>query len=93
MNKAELVDAIAKKVSGVSKKSVGEMVDAFTDTVQGALKKGESVALIGFGTFSTGKRAARAGRNPRTGEAIKIPARRTAKFSAGAGLKKAVNKK
>jgi DNA-binding protein HU-beta len=70
MNKAELVDAIAKKVSGVSKKSVGEMVDAFTDTVQGALKKGESVALIGFGTFSTGKRAARAGRNPRTGEAI-----------------------
>jgi DNA-binding protein HU-beta len=93
MNKAELIDAIAKRVSGVSRKSVGEMVEAFTDTAQGALKKGESVALIGFGTFSTSKRTARTGRNPRTGEAIKIPARKVVKFSAGAGLKKAVNKK
>jgi DNA-binding protein HU-beta len=93
MNKQELIDIIAKHVVGVSRKSVGEMVDAFTDTAQGALKKGESVALIGFGTFSTGERAARIGRNPRTGEAIKIPARKVVKFSAGAGLKKAVNKK
>jgi DNA-binding protein HU-beta len=93
MNKAELIDAIAKKVSGASRKSAGDMVDAFIETAQGALKKGESVALIGFGTFSTGKRAARTGRNPRTGEAIKIPAKKVVKFSAGAGLKKAVNKK
>ena len=93
MNKAELIEAIAKKVSGVSRKSTGHMVDAFIETAQGALKKGESVALIGFGTFTTGKRAARTGRNPRTGEAIKIPAKKVVKFSAGAGLKKAVNKK
>jgi len=93
MNKAELIEAIAKRVGSVSKKSVGDMVDAFTETAQGALKKGESLALIGFGTFTTGKRAARVGRNPRTGEKIKIPARKTVKFSAGATLKKAVNKK
>jgi len=93
MNKAELIEAIAKKVIGVSRKSAGDMVDAFIETAQGALKKGESVALIGFGTFTTGKRAARTGRNPRTGEAIKIPAKKVVKFSAGAGLKKAVNKK
>jgi len=93
MNKAELIEAIAKRVSGVSRKSAGDMVDAFIETSQGALKKGESVALIGFGTFTTRKRAARIGRNPRTGEAIKIPASKAVKFSAGAGLKKAVNKK
>jgi DNA-binding protein HU-beta len=93
MNKAELIEAITKKVVGVSKKCVGDTVEAFTETVQGALKKNESVALIGFGTFSAGKRSARVGRNPRTGEAIKIPARKTVKFSAGASLKKAVNKK
>jgi DNA-binding protein HU-beta len=93
MNKAELIEAIAKKVSGVSKRSVGDTVDALTETVKGALKKGESVALIGFGNFSTGKRAARVGRTPRTGDAIKISASTTVKFRAGAGLKKAVNKK
>ena len=93
MNKAELIEAIAKKVSGVSKRSAGDMVDAFIETAEGALRKGGSVTLVGFGTFSTGKRAARIGRNPRTGEAIKIPARKVVKFSAGAGLKKAVNKK
>jgi DNA-binding protein HU-beta len=93
MNKAELIEAIAKRVSGVSRKSAGDMVDAFIETAQGALKRGESVALIGFGTFTTRKRAARIGRNPRTGEAIKIPASKAVKFSAGAGLKKAVNKK
>jgi DNA-binding protein HU-beta len=92
MNKAELVDVIAKKTGG-SKRSAGDMVDAFIETAEGALRKGGSVTLIGFGTFSTGKRGARTGRNPRTGEAIKIPARKVVKFSAGAGLKKAVNKK
>jgi DNA-binding protein HU-beta len=93
MNKAELINAIAKKVSGTSKRAAGEMVDAFTSIVEGALRKGGSVTLVGFGTFSTGKRAARIGRNPRTGEQVRIPAARTAKFSAGTGLKKAVNKK
>lgn len=93
MNKAELIEAITKKVSGASKRAAADMVDAFTGTVEATLKKGGSVTLIGFGTFSTGKRAARVGRNPRTGESIKIPAAKTVKFSAGAGLKKAVNKK
>jgi len=92
MNKSELIDAVTKK-GDISKRSAAEMVDALTETIQGALKKGDSVALIGFGTFSTGKRAARIGRNPRTGEGIKIPAKKVVKCSAGAGLKKAVNKK
>ncbi|HSD59514.1 MAG TPA: HU family DNA-binding protein [Burkholderiales bacterium] len=93
MNKAELIETMSRKVPGVSKKAVGDLVDAFTDTVQANLKKGAKVTLVGFGTFSTGKRSPRAGRNPRTGETIKIPASKTVKFSAGAGLKKAVNKK
>jgi DNA-binding protein HU-beta len=92
MNKAELVEAIAKKTGG-TKASVESALDAFMDTVTGALTKGDSVALIGFGTFSVSKRAARKGRNPSTGAEIKIPAARVAKFSAGAKLKKAVNKK
>lgn len=102
MNKAELIEAISKKVSSVkrtsvvsdiSKRSIGEVVEAFTSTVETTLKKGGRVALIGFGTFSTRKRAARVGRNPRTGEAIKVLASKVVKFSAGTGLKKAVNKK
>ncbi|HQR52150.1 MAG TPA: HU family DNA-binding protein [Burkholderiales bacterium] len=92
MNKSELVDAIAKKTGG-TKASVEATLEAFVDTVTGTLAKGGTVALIGFGTFSTSKRAARTGRNPATGEAIKIAASKVAKFSAGAGLKKAVNKK
>ena len=90
MNKAELVELIANKV-GTSKTVADSMVDAFVDAVTGTIKKGESVTLVGFGTFSQGKRAARTGRNPQTGAAIHIPASRTAKFSAGAKLKAAVN--
>lgn len=90
MNKAELVEAIAKKTGG-SKAIADTMIDAFIDSVTASLKKGESVTLVGFGTFTQGKRAARAGRNPQTGAAIKIPAAKTAKFSAGAKLKAAVN--
>ena len=90
MNKAELVEAIAKKTDA-SKAMADTMVDAFIDAVTVSLKKGESVTLVGFGTFSQGKRAARAGRNPQTGVAIKIPAARTAKFAAGAKLKAVVN--
>ena len=92
MNKAELVDAIAKKTSS-TKASVETTLDALMETVTMSLSKGEPVALIGFGTFSVSKRAARKGRNPATGAEIKIPASKVAKFAAGAKLKKAVNKK
>jgi DNA-binding protein HU-beta len=92
MNKAELVEAIAKKTTS-TKASVETTLDALMETVTGSLSKGDSVALIGFGTFSVSKRAARKGRNPATGAEIKIPASKVAKFSAGAKLKKAVNKK
>ncbi len=92
MNKAELVEAIAKKTGG-TKAAAETTLDAFVDTVTAALTKGDSVALIGFGTFSVSKRAARKGRNPATGAEIKIAASKVAKFSAGAKLKKAVNKK
>ena len=92
MNKAELVEAIAKKTGG-TKAAAEATLDAFIDSVTAALTKGDSVALIGFGTFSISKRAARKGRNPATGAEIKIPASKVAKFSAGAKLKKAVNKK
>ena len=92
MNKAELVEAIAKKTTS-TKASVETTLDALMETVTAALGKGDSVALIGFGTFSVSKRAARKGRNPATGAEIKIPASKVAKFSSGAKLKKAVNKK
>jgi len=92
MNKAELVEAISKKTGG-TKVSVETTLDAFLDTVTGVLSKGESVALVGFGTFSMSRRAARKGRNPATGAEIRIPAAKVAKFSSGARLKKAVNKK
>ncbi|HTS53132.1 MAG TPA: HU family DNA-binding protein [Burkholderiales bacterium] len=92
MNKAELVETIAKKTGG-TKASVETTLDALMDTVTGVLSKGESVALIGFGTFSMARRAARKGRNPATGAEIKIPASKVAKFAAGAKLKKAVNRK
>jgi DNA-binding protein HU-beta len=93
MNKSELVEAIAKKVPSASKSACANVVDAFTDTIINTLKKGENVTLVGFGTFSVGKRAARTGRNPRTGEALKIAAAKVPKFTAGASLKAAINKK
>jgi DNA-binding protein HU-beta len=92
MNKAELVEAIAKRTTS-TKASVENTLDALMETVTATLSKGDSVALIGFGTFSVSKRAARKGRNPATGAEIKIPASKVAKFSSGAKLKKAVNKK
>jgi len=92
MNKAELVEAIAKRTGG-TKAAVEGTLDALMETVTGALSRGDSVALVGFGTFSVSKRAARKGRNPATGAEIKIPAAKVAKFSSGAKLKKAVNKK
>ena len=68
-------------------------LNAALDSIKKAVAKGDSVTLVGFGSFSSGKRAARTGRNPRTGETIKIPAAKTVKFSAGQGFKDAVNKK
>lgn len=89
MNKADLIDAIAAK-AGISKKAAADALDAVIESITKALKKGESVALIGFGTFSVAKRNARMGVNPATGEKIKIKAKRVAKFKAGAALAKAV---
>jgi len=91
MNKAELVDAIAKE-PGLTKKDAAAALNAFTGTVSKELKKGGSVQLIGFGTFEVGKRAARTGRNPQTGEAIKIKAAKTPKFKAGKALKDLLKK-
>ena len=90
MNKAELVDAIVSDAK-VSKKEAEAVVNAFTANVTKALKKGDKVTLIGFGTFEVGKRSARTGRNPQTGETIKIKAAKTPKFKAGKALKDAVN--
>ena len=92
MNKTELVDAIAKGAS-LSKKDAEKAVKAFTDTVSKELKKKGKVQLVGFGTFEVSKRAARTGKNPQTGEAIKIPAATVPKFKPGKALKDAVNKK
>jgi DNA-binding protein HU-beta len=91
MNKADLIETVAKK-SGLSKTQTAKTVAATFDAIQAALKKGQDVRLVGFGTFRVAKRAASEGRNPRTGEKIKIPARKQPKFSAGKELKKAVNK-
>lgn len=89
MNKSELIDVIAKKTA-ISKAKAGETVDAFVAAVSSALAKGDKLTLIGFGTFSTAKRAARVGRNPKTGKEIKIAATTTPKFKAGKALKDAV---
>jgi len=90
VNKSDLVDAIAKSAE-LSKAAAGRALDATVDSIKKALKKGDTVSLVGFGTFKVGKRAARMGRNPRTGAAIKIKAAKVPKFSAGKGLKDAVN--
>ena len=92
MNKAELVAAIAAK-TGDTKKSAEETVNAFVNVVTAALKKGEKVQLVGFGSFEVRKRAARKGRNPQTKEEIKIPASKAPVFKAGKALKELVNKK
>ena len=92
MNKAELIDAMAKK-AGLSKKDAEAAVKAFTDVVAAELKKGGKVQLVGFGTFEVAKRAAREGKNPQTGEKIKIAACKAPKFKAGKALKDTVNKK
>jgi DNA-binding protein HU-beta len=89
MTKGELI-AIVGKETKISKVSAEKAINAFTNTVMKALKKGDKLALTGFGTFSVAKRRARTGRNPQTGKEIKIPATRVAKFKAGNLLKSAV---
>jgi len=90
MNKSELIDAIAA-ASGLSKADAGRALDGFTSAVTGALKGGDSVSMVGFGTFAVKHRAARSGRNPRTGETIQIKASNNPSFKAGKALKDAVN--
>jgi DNA-binding protein HU-beta len=90
MNKQELVDAVAA-ATGDTKSSVGEAIDAILEVVTTTLTRGDTVQLIGFGSFSTGARAERAGRNPSTGETITIPAAKTVKFTAGKSFKNLVN--
>lgn len=91
MNRAELIDELAAK-TGSSKADAGRNVAAVTEIITNTLKKGGDVALVGFGTFTVRKRAARAGRNPKTGEALKIKASKTPAFKAGKAFKDAVNK-
>ena len=91
MNKAEFVAAIAARTE-LSKKDAEKAVKAFADVVAEELAKGEKVQLVGFGTFEVSERAAREGRNPRSGETITIPASKTPKFKAGKALKDTVNK-
>ena len=90
MNKADLVDKISG-ASEISKAQATTAIDTAVDSITSALRKGDRVALIGFGTFSVRKRAARQGRNPQTGDTIKIKASKSPKVSAGASFKKIVN--
>lgn len=90
MTKSELVSAMSEK-TGASKKDTAASIDAFVDIISDVLKHGDKLQLVGFGTFEVSERAARTGRNPQTGEDIKIPAAKVPKFKAGAALKTAVN--
>jgi DNA-binding protein HU-beta len=90
VNKSELIDAIAKSAD-ISKAAAGRALDATVASIRTSLRKGSMVTLVGFGTFYVGKRAARSGRNPRTGASIKIKAAKVPKFRAGKALKDALN--
>jgi DNA-binding protein HU-beta len=90
MNKAELIEAMASH-AGLSKADAKKALEGFTTATTKALKKGDRISLIGFGSFSISKRSARTGRNPQTGKEIQIAAKNVVKFKAGADLSKAVN--
>lgn len=92
MNKADLIERVAKG-AGINKTQADAAITSLLAGIEGDLKKGARVTLVGFGTFSVGSRKARTGRNPRTGQPLKIAARKVAKFSAGAELRAAVNRK
>ncbi|HXH72336.1 MAG TPA: HU family DNA-binding protein [Mariprofundaceae bacterium] len=89
MNKADLINHVAAE-AGLTKAAAGDAVEAVLGGITGALKKGGSVSLVGFGTFAVTSRAARTARNPRTGDTIKVPASKAPKFKAGKALKDAV---
>jgi len=89
MNKQDLISAIAQK-SGLTKIDAKKALEAYIDATSKALKKGDRVALVGFGSFSVSKRSARKGRNPQSGKEIKIPAKKVVRFRAGAVLSKSV---
>jgi DNA-binding protein HU-beta len=89
MNKGELIEAVAQDAN-ITKAQAQAALDAFVSNVQKSLKSGNKVTLVGFGTFSASTREERMGRNPQTGQPIRIPARRVAKFSAGKALKEAI---
>lgn len=91
MNKSDLIDAIAKK-SSMTKAASGDALDAVLESIQEAVAKGDSVTLVGFGTFKATARAAREGKNPRTGETVKIAATTVPRFTPGAGFKAKVAK-
>lgn len=90
MNKAELIDSMAEG-AGISKADAKKALDAFIETTTNALKSGDRVALVGFGSFAVSERSARTGRNPQTGKEINIAAKKVVKFKAGADLGSAVN--
>jgi DNA-binding protein HU-beta len=90
MNKADLVNSISEK-TGLTKTKSNEVVDSIVSTITESLRNGEKVTLVGFGTFTTSKKEARKGRNPKTGETLEIPAKTVAKFKAGSELTKSVN--
>ena len=90
MNKGDLIDAVANS-GDISKAAAGRVVDSVISSITGALQRGDSVTLVGFGTFSVRNRDARSGRNPRTGETIHIGASRAPKFKPGKALKDAIN--
>ncbi len=92
MNKADLIEKIAKDAK-INKTQADAAINSALAGIQSALRKGERVTLVGFGTFSTGTRKARTGRNPQTGGTIQIDAKKVARFSPGAELKAAVNRK
>jgi DNA-binding protein HU-beta len=89
MTKSDIIDKMAKDAN-ISKAAAGKSLDSFIESLKKTLKKGNKVTLVGFGTFSVGKRAARKGRNPRTGETIKIKASKTPRFKAGKAFKNAI---
>lgn len=91
MTKVKLIDKMASDAN-ISKAAAQKAMDSFMDGIKKALKKGNKVTLVGFGTFSVGKRAARKGRNPQTGETIKIKASKSPKFKAGKAFKDAISK-
>ena len=92
MNKADLIERVVKNAA-INKSQADTAISSFLSSIEGDLKKGGRVTLVGFGSFSVGSRKARTGRNPQTGQPLKIAARKVAKFSPGAGLKVAVNRK